>query len=557
MTPPQPPPLPLEQSIIAYNQLSRHFKIARIYRFSQFCFILLTTFMAIGWVFGLSSAQYAVLILAPNSFLSFIILFLSDLSSPTVSTLEYFTMFVAYFGCVTSWLGTVLDGAPVLSSLAGAFALCCLPSSFRSIIRFRAELLDTVPFVDLHLKKVIFLGAVGVLIPTTYLLFDSIGCVVSVPDFTSLNRSSRAHRLDDAIYETCSAVFVPNYSLALHLVALQCCASCFAPKISYTLSEVMRFRLSLRNRLQCFCVTTATFLALFIFAAKEDDSGAVHENILKLTSLLFLLWGTCVFLQALSNDIFEAVVLKCLSWAVDNPSDMVDNPSDMDDGMLGGIEGGKNNKPTAPPDDVNLDDLRAKSECELVPISPPPPPPPPLPPQSPKSFFRFSTQSNVEIAPVYKLLAVTNILTQLLLSSVFFLFKNTRSMWLFYLNLPLGTLSLCIFWFANPRKQITKIDVAVVLAYPLSFLLSALGNYNAQYWVDKAPFKLIFVLIFFLIVYPIFRRLRTVISNLSDEGLAHHMEVFVFTSFGGYVSMLFFLAEGFGCVAKGFDIEGE
>jgi len=107
---------------------------------------------------------------------------------------------------------------------------------------------------------------------------------------------------------------------------------------------------------------------------------------------------------------------------------------------------------------------------------------------------------------------------------------------------------------ASPRQKKTKIGSALYLTLPISFLLLGLGHLKTGYKEEKT-LQAFVISVTILLAQPVLDRLRNVLANLSDEDLSHHMQRYVFGSFGAFVSMFFFLSEGFGCVMKSENIK--
>jgi len=55
-------------------------------------------------------------------------------------------------------------------------------------------------------------------------------------------------RVDDKIYRTCSAIFIPNYAIAIHLVMLHSSVIFFAPFVKVSVNDMMKYDLSLKLR---------------------------------------------------------------------------------------------------------------------------------------------------------------------------------------------------------------------------------------------------------------------------------------------------------------------
>lgn len=54
------------------------------------------------------------------------------------------------------------------------------------------------------------------------------------------------NRYDDVIWEKCSAVFVPNYTMGVHLAFLQTSAVFYAPFAEWSFHDLVKFRLEKR-----------------------------------------------------------------------------------------------------------------------------------------------------------------------------------------------------------------------------------------------------------------------------------------------------------------------
>jgi|NorSeaMetagenome_1021524.scaffolds.fasta_scaffold61680_2 hypothetical protein len=149
------------------------------------------------------------------------------------------------------------------------------------------------------------------LIPILFMTLESVGCVIDVEDFWNIWRPEEATkqtRFSDAIWNNCSAIFVPNYTMGIHLAFIQCATFFYAPFVNFTFPELVRFTLDKRTRVQIMLFVTGTICALWAYGAKDEDGGFVQPRTLQICNMIFLSWAGIGFLEV--SNLFSEKMLR-------------------------------------------------------------------------------------------------------------------------------------------------------------------------------------------------------------------------------------------------------
>ena len=199
-------------------------------------------------------------------------------------------------------MNTLMDAAPLRSKVLGGISILCLKLILTVIKEGRAALVVLPSRMKAtHLKRVVFLGSLGALVPLMFMTLESLGCILVVPNLLDIKRSAnptKQERFADDVWRSCSAVIVPNYSMSVHVSMLQLCALYYAPFCTFTFHDLVKFQMDKRPRVQIVLVSMATTIALFAFGIKEEGGGFVRPRALQLSNLIFGCWGLVAFLQA-------------------------------------------------------------------------------------------------------------------------------------------------------------------------------------------------------------------------------------------------------------------
>jgi hypothetical protein len=95
-------------------------------------------------------------------------------------------------------------------------------------------------------KNVVFVGGFGSLLPVLYMCLQSLGCMANVPSVLSIRSYDYPERFSDPIWESCSGLIVPNYTMASHLGFLQVAAILYAPFVNVSLAQMVKVGAPLR-----------------------------------------------------------------------------------------------------------------------------------------------------------------------------------------------------------------------------------------------------------------------------------------------------------------------
>ena len=79
---------------------------------------------------------------------------------------------------------------------------------------------------------------------------------------------------------------------------LQLTAMYYAPFVTFTFHDLVKFQMDKRARVQLILVGMATTVALFAFGIKEEGGGSIRPRALKLSNIIFMVWALVAFLQA-------------------------------------------------------------------------------------------------------------------------------------------------------------------------------------------------------------------------------------------------------------------
>jgi len=131
----------------------------------------------------------------------------------------------------------------------------------------------------------------------------------------------------------------------------------------------------------------------------------------------------------------------------------------------------------------------------------------------------LSTNSRMQIAPVYTYLLSTFALLEIVLATTFII----EGPWWYDIltsSFPISTLAICVCYLSRPRSS-TFIENLVYFSLPLHLSLQLAGCKIHDVMEDK-QFNLVGNILIWTLCYPIFRKGRRLLSELPDGILATH-----------------------------------
>ncbi|GMH71001.1 hypothetical protein TL16_g05543 [Triparma laevis f. inornata] len=485
---PLSPPAPPQINPRYHVRVARSFKL---YLFLQTFFMLPS---AILWALGYRLFRYITMVCGPIGILTACMLWVSGIYRENPTCWEWCVPAIGVACIFASAACTFMDHAPHRSKILAVFTCICVRMIVAIMISARKSLTNLSDRnKGMHLRKIVFMAGVGTMIPILFLTLESMGCIFDVGDLLSIRRPddpTRQNRFDDVIWEKCSAVFVPNYTMGVHLAFLQTSAVFYAPFAEWSFHDLVKFRLEKRVQIQMTLVAVATIVSLFTFGIKDEDGGMVPPKVLQMSNLIFLFWFWVAFLQA--STLFTRVNMPAWTFVDDNPSKYLDRIKmkakklhnkwnsflfrvidaiyrlmDNTPLILSTIEDfelGENNSRSLNTLEAStlLNYSHLKRLASLAPLTPSPP------------------------APIYRITIGSFCVANFVLHLMFLVLKEPKLVWYAYCAVPAFMTSEAVFFCSAPRRPGFPLKESMIfLLFPASFFVTAIGHYVTGYWIAK------------------------------------------------------------------------
>jgi len=164
------------------------------------------------------------------------------------------------------------------------------------------------------------------------------------------------------------------------------------------------------------------------------------------------------------------------------------------------------------------------------------------------------TVGDFELAPVYRISIAIFCFANLVLHTIFAITLEPKLVWYSYCAVPGFMTCEAIFFCSAPRRPGILQESIVFIFFPLSFAMTALGHYLSEYWVLKIK-QNVLITVASTMFLPLAIKLRHELSKLDDSILSNHIHYTVFGGCAQFVGMIFFIAEGVGCLQEATTIE--